>query len=74
MRTEDLHFGSMELKGRQTQKISFKEGPNPTHQRALALLAKTWRFLTNNQEELEGQIAFAEVMQRILECGEEFGI
>ena len=74
MRTEDLHFGSMELKGRQTQKIHFREPPNLTHQKALALLAKTWRFLANNHEDLEGQIAFQEVLQKIVECGEEFDV
>lgn len=66
MRTEDLQFGSIDHKGRQTQKINFKSTPSPTHQRALTLLAKTWRFLATNHEDLEGQIAFGEVLQKIL--------
>lgn len=52
MRTEELHFGSMEMlqaKNDHTQKIQFRSN-NPTHERALQLLRNTLKFLASHCE------------------------
>lgn len=72
MRTEDFHYGSVELPARQTQKIHFKTN-NSTYERSLELLKKTLKFLALHHEDLQDQIAFSQVIEKILECGDAFG-
>lgn len=74
MRTEELHHASEASHLPRTQKIHFTRQPlSQTQQRAMNLLRNTLKFLNDHEDDLDGQVAYKELIEKIMKCGQEFG-
>lgn len=70
MRTEELHHVSEASHLPRTQKIHFTQQPlSQTQQRAMNLLRNTLKFLNDHEDDLDGQVAYKELIEKIMKCG-----